>query len=66
VTPDGIVATTPAGPIDMAVSSRGNFLYAQTGTAGTVEEYHVERDGTLTNLGSVTGLPPGMEGIAAT
>jgi 6-phosphogluconolactonase (cycloisomerase 2 family) len=66
VTPDGIVATTPAGPIDMAVSSRGNFLYAQTGTAGTVEEYHVERDGTLTHLGSVTGLPPGMEGIAAT
>jgi 6-phosphogluconolactonase (cycloisomerase 2 family) len=66
VTPDGIVTTTPAGPIDMAVSSRGNFLYAQTGTAGTVEEYHVERDGTLTHLGSVTGLPPGMEGIAAT
>jgi 6-phosphogluconolactonase (cycloisomerase 2 family) len=66
VTPSGIVATTPAGPIDMAVSSRGNFLYAQTGTAGTVEEYHVERDGTLTHLGSVTGLPPGMEGIAAT
>jgi 6-phosphogluconolactonase (cycloisomerase 2 family) len=66
VTPDGIVATTPAGPIDMAVSSQGNFLYAQTGTAGTVEEYHVERDGTLTHLGSVTGLPPGMEGIAAT
>jgi 6-phosphogluconolactonase len=50
----------------MAVSSQGNFLYAQTGTAGTVEEYHVERDGTLTHLGSVTGLPPGMEGIAAT
>jgi 6-phosphogluconolactonase (cycloisomerase 2 family) len=66
VTPSGVVATTPAGPIDMAVSSRGNFLYAQTGTAGTVEEFHVERDGTLTHLGSVTGLPPGMEGIAAT
>jgi 6-phosphogluconolactonase (cycloisomerase 2 family) len=66
VTPSGIVATTPAGPIDMAVSSHGNFLYAQTGTAGTVEEFHVERDGTLTRLGSVTGLPPGMEGIAAT
>jgi 6-phosphogluconolactonase (cycloisomerase 2 family) len=66
VTPSGIVATTPAGPIDMAVSSHGNFLYAQTGTAGTVEEYHVERDGTLTHLGSVTGLPAGMEGIAAT
>jgi 6-phosphogluconolactonase (cycloisomerase 2 family) len=64
VTPTGVVATTPAGPIDMAVS--GKFLYAQTGTAGTVEEYRVERDGTLTKLGSVTGLPIGMEGIAAT
>jgi 6-phosphogluconolactonase (cycloisomerase 2 family) len=53
ITPSGIVATTPAGPIDMAVSSRGNFLYAQTGTTGTVEEYHVESGGTLTHLGSV-------------
>jgi WD40 repeat protein len=66
VTPDGIVATTPAGRSTWPSRAGGNFLYAQTGTAGTVEEYHVERDGTLTNLGSVTGLPPGMEGIAAT
>jgi 6-phosphogluconolactonase (cycloisomerase 2 family) len=64
VTPTGIVATTPAGPIDMAVSDE--FLYAQTGTAGTVEEFRVEGNATLTRLGSVTGLPPGMEGIAAT
>jgi 6-phosphogluconolactonase (cycloisomerase 2 family) len=65
VTPTGVVATTPAGPIDMTVS--GEFLYAQTGTAGTVEEYRVERNGVLTHLGSViTGLPPGMEGIAST
>jgi hypothetical protein len=64
VTPTGVVATTPAGPIDMTVS--GEFLYAQTG-AGTVEEYRVERNGVLTHLGSViTGLPPGMEGIAST
>ena len=64
VTPTGIVAATPAGPIDMAVS--GEFLYVQTGTAGTVEEFLVEGNGLLTRLGSVTGLPPGMEGIAAT
>jgi 6-phosphogluconolactonase (cycloisomerase 2 family) len=66
LTPSGIVATTPAGPIDMAVSGRGNYLYSQTGAAGTIEEFHVERDGTLTHLGSVTGLPQGMQGIAAT
>jgi 6-phosphogluconolactonase (cycloisomerase 2 family) len=66
LTPSGIVATTPAGPIDMAVSRHGNYLYSQTGAAGTIEEFHVERDGTLTHLGSVTGLPQGMQGIAAT
>ncbi|MFL5930976.1 MAG: lactonase family protein [Gaiellaceae bacterium] len=64
VTPTGVVATTPPGPIDLATS--GGFLYAQTGTTGTVEGYRVEGDGRLTRLGSVTGLPPGMEGIAAT
>ena len=64
VTPTGVVAATPAGPIDLAVS--GGFLYAQTGTAGTVEEYRIEANGTLTRIGSIAGLPPGMEGIAAT
>ena len=64
LTPTGVVAATPAGPIDLAAS--GGFLYAQTGTTGTVEEYRVQRDGKLTRLGSVTGLPPGVEGIAAT
>jgi len=64
VGPTGVVATTPAGPIDLAVS--GGFLYAQTGTAGTVEEFRIEANGTLTRIGSITGLPPGQEGIAAT
>src|SRR5829696_9893 len=64
VGPTGVVATTPAGPIDLAVS--GGFLYAQTGTAGTVEEFRIESNGTLTRIGSITGLPPGQEGIAAT
>ncbi len=66
VGPTGVVATTEAGPIDLASPSKGNFLYGQTGTAGTVDAYRVNRDGTLTKLGSVTGLPPGIEGIAAT
>ena len=66
ITPSGIVATTPAGPIDLAVPSDERYLYAQTGTGGTIEEFRVKRDGTLTRLGSITGLPLGMEGIAAT
>jgi 6-phosphogluconolactonase (cycloisomerase 2 family) len=63
VTTDGIVATTEAGPIDMAAS--GRFLYAQTGTGGTVDEYRIRDDGTLEQIGVVTGLPVGQEGIAA-
>jgi 6-phosphogluconolactonase (cycloisomerase 2 family) len=63
--PTGIVATTEQGPIDMTTADHGRFLYAQTGTAGTVDEFRVNRDGTLVKLGVVTGLPPGQEGIAA-
>jgi hypothetical protein len=59
-----IAATTNPGPIDMAAS--GGFLYVETGTNGTVDEFAVNSDGTLTPIGTVTGLPPGLEGIAAT
>src|ERR671934_207242 len=59
-----VAATTHAGPIDLA--SSGDFLYAETGVLGTVDEFQVGGDGTLTPLGSVTGLPAGIEGIAAT
>jgi Lactonase, 7-bladed beta-propeller len=65
VTPTGVVATTEAGTIDSAAAG-DRFLYVETGVAGTVDEFRVEADGTLTSLGVVTGLPPGIEGIAAT
>jgi 6-phosphogluconolactonase (cycloisomerase 2 family) len=65
VTPTGIVATTEPGPIDLTSPSEGRFLYAETG-GGTVDEFRVNQDGTLTELGVVTGLPPGIEGIAST
>ena len=58
-----IAATTNPGPIDLTAS--GGFLYVETGTLSTVDEFAVNGDGTLTLLGSVTGLPPGIEGIAA-
>ena len=61
----GIVATTEAGTIDSAASG-DRFLYVETGIGGTVDEYSVDPDGTLTRIGTVTGLPPGLEGIAAT
>jgi 6-phosphogluconolactonase (cycloisomerase 2 family) len=63
--PTGVVATTEAGPIDMATAAGGRFLYVQTGSGGTVDEFRVNDDGTLTRLGNVAGLPVGQEGIAA-
>jgi 6-phosphogluconolactonase (cycloisomerase 2 family) len=63
--PTGIVATTEEGPIDMTTAAGGRFLYAQTGLGGTVDEFRVNGDGTLTRLGNVAGLPVGQEGIAA-
>jgi 6-phosphogluconolactonase (cycloisomerase 2 family) len=58
-----VAATTNPGPIDLAAS--GGFLYAQTGSLGTVDEFAVNGDGTLSPIGAVTGLPAGAEGIAA-
>jgi 6-phosphogluconolactonase (cycloisomerase 2 family) len=65
VTETGIVATTEPGPIDLTSPTAGSFLYAETGS-GTVDEFAVDADGTLTPLGVVTGLPEGIEGIAST
>jgi hypothetical protein len=58
-----VAATTNPGPIDLATS--GGYLYAQTGVNGTVDEFAVNSDGTLSSIGAVAGLPPGLEGIAA-
>jgi 6-phosphogluconolactonase (cycloisomerase 2 family) len=70
VAPDGtpsllaaVAATTNAGPIDMTVS--GRFLFTQTGSAGTIDGFRINADGSLTSIGSVTGLPVGQEGIAS-
>ncbi len=59
----GVVASTGAGPIDMAASSDGQYLYAEAGGAGAVDEFAVNANGTLTAIGSVT-ITPGIEGIA--
>src|SRR5205814_353220 len=53
--PTGIVAATETGTIDSAASG-GRFLYVETGISGTVDEYSVDPDGTLTRIGTVTGL----------
>ena len=58
--------TTDPGTVDASASSDGRFLYVQTGAAGIVDEFHVNADGSLTGVGSVT-VPGavGGEGIVA-
>ena len=58
-----VAATTNPGPIDLAAAA--GFLYVETGTNGIVDELAVDGDGSLTPIGAVFGLPPGIEGIAA-
>ncbi|HKI65742.1 MAG TPA: beta-propeller fold lactonase family protein [Solirubrobacterales bacterium] len=61
----GDTSTGPA-PIDAAASADGSFLYVQTGAEGGVDEFRVNGDGSLTQIGSI--LVPGSaggEGIAA-
>ncbi len=64
-----VAATTGNGPIDLAGSRDGRFLYVQESVDGTIGGYAVARDGSLTRIQTVTGLPAfaatGMEGIAA-
>lgn len=65
VGPAGIVATTEPGPIDLTSPTGTSFLYAQTGS-GKINEFRVNSNGSLTKLGVIGALPPGMEGIAST
>lgn len=57
---------TDAGTVDAAATPDGQWLYVQTGASGIVDEFHVNSDGTLTQVGSVT-VPNavGAEGIVA-
>jgi hypothetical protein len=59
-------ASTDPGTIDAAASSNGRFLYVQTGVNGIIDEFTVNSDGTLTQLGTAA-IPDGAgsEGIAA-
>jgi 6-phosphogluconolactonase (cycloisomerase 2 family) len=61
----GVVASTGTGPIDMAATPDGQYLYAEAGGSGAVDEFAVNGNGTLTAIGTVGSLRPGLEGIAA-
>ena len=67
---DAVAASTEAGPIDIAASADGGFVYQLTGGSGQVDEYARAANGSLTmiaaadtGLGAASGKP--IEGIAA-
>lgn len=66
--PNGITATTGAGsaPIDMALSGNSHYLYALSAANGTIVGFHINHDGSLIQVLSLSdrGLA-GAVGLAA-
>jgi 6-phosphogluconolactonase len=64
LTADGHTATAGVGPADSVVTPEGNYLYERNGGDHTIGMFAVGRDGSLSNLGFLTGLPPTSAGLA--
>lgn len=64
-----VVGTNPQGSInlDITVSADGKFLYTLNSGTGAIGIFAIHQDGTLSNEGTLTGLPAnaGINGIAA-
>jgi 6-phosphogluconolactonase (cycloisomerase 2 family) len=59
-------APTDPGTVDSAASSDDRYLYVQTGATGTLDEFAINPDGTLTQIGAqVVPNAVGGEGIVA-
>jgi len=54
------LGNTPTHPGTVDGASVGHLLYVQGGKEGTVDEFRVQQDGSLLNIGSV--IVPGAEG----
>lgn len=62
---DGYTAAAGDAPIDAAFSHDGRFLYVLNGADDSLGAYRVRSDGSLQSIGSLTGLPAGVNGLAA-
>lgn len=59
-------AATGNKPIDMATTPSGRFLYVLNAGDGSIGAFRVQLDGSISDLGTLTGLPPVYaQGIAA-
>jgi 6-phosphogluconolactonase (cycloisomerase 2 family) len=64
-----LLGATPTDPgtVDGSVSSDGHYFYVQTGGNGIVDEFQINANGSLTEIGSVpVSGASGGQGIAAT
>lgn len=64
LTPDGKTGAATASVTDLAISTDGQAIYARMGN-GTIGAWAINHDGTLTPVGTFSGLPAGAAGIAA-
>jgi 6-phosphogluconolactonase (cycloisomerase 2 family) len=66
-TEDGVAGSTGEGtaPIDMALSSGGRFLYALSAKTGSIAAFRVIANHKLLPIAAVSGLPTGLDGLAA-
>ena len=60
----GIVATTEPGPIDLAASSDGAYLYVLLSATGQIASFEIGGS-SLKPLNVVSGLPLSLQGIVA-
>lgn len=62
-----MAASTGTGsiPVDMALSDNSRFLYVREAGNGVVAGFRIGADGSLTAVGSASGVPAGAQGIAA-
>lgn len=61
----GVTANTGAGPIDAAFSRSSSYLYTLNAGDDSISLLEVGNDGSLANIGTVSGLPDGAVGLAA-
>ena len=67
---EAVAASASGGLIDVAATRGGRYVYALNAVTGTVDVFSNDRDGGLTSVGTVGGLPTidgdgGPEGIVA-
>lgn len=65
LTANGITATTGGTPLDLAISSGDQYLYALNVGTQMINIFKIGANGSLTGLGNALGMPTSGAGLAA-